>query len=72
MRKFTDEELSRLIRFFKMSDYEFYDEYIADAPLEEQAEFMNEFPEFMSGDGAKKHIDFENDEMYQEIMRQVG
>lgn len=72
MRKFTDEQLNRLLRFFRMSDYEYYDKYIADAPLEEQAELMNEFPEFMSGEGVNRHIDFENDEMFQKIMRRVG
>lgn len=72
MNEFTDEQLERLWKFLGMSDFEFYDKFVADALLKVQTEFMNEFPEFLSLGGVKKAIDFEKDEMYQAIMRCVG
>lgn len=72
MNEFTDEQLERLWKFLGMSDFEFYDKFVADALLEVQTEFMNEFPEFLSGDEAKADIGLDNDEIYQGIMRQIG
>ena len=42
----------KLIELMKMSDLDFYDEFLADAPLEEQAEFFREFPEFLEKEAA--------------------
>lgn len=39
------------------SELDFYDRYIADLPLEEQAKFMKEFPEFMSGNDTEDETD---------------
>ncbi len=42
----------KLIRLMEMSDLDFYEEFLADAPLEEQAEFCREFPEFLEEEAA--------------------
>ena len=45
-----NEKKEKLIELMKMSDLDFYDEFLADAPFEEQAEFFREFPEFLEKD----------------------
>ena len=42
----TEEQAKRLDQFFRMSDWDFYEKYVADAPLEVQAEFLNDNPDF--------------------------
>ncbi len=53
------EKKGKLIELMEMSDLDFYDKFLADAPFEEQAEFFREFPEFLEkdaeeGDGTEK------------------
>lgn len=47
------------------SDAEFYEKHIADAPLEEQAAFMKEFPDFLKEEQAD---DVDDDILYQKIL----
>ena len=47
---YKEEEKNKLIALMKMSDLDFYDEFLADAPYEEQEEFFREFPEFLEKD----------------------
>ena len=49
-----NEKDGKLIKLIKMSDLDFYDEFLADAPFEEQAEFFREFPEFLEKDAAEE------------------
>ena len=42
-----DEKKEKLAELMNMSDLDFYEEFLADAPFEEQAEFFREFPEFL-------------------------
>lgn len=53
MRSFSEEELRKIKQFAGMTDLEFYEKYVANASLQEQAEFLNEFPEFMMEDKAE-------------------
>lgn len=46
-RELTEEQAKRLDQFFRMSDWDFYEKYVADAPLEVQAEFLNDNPDFL-------------------------
>ena len=48
-----NEKKEKLIELMKMSDLDFYDEFLADAPFEEQAEFFREFPEFLEKEAAE-------------------
>ena len=43
----------KLIELMNMSDLDFYDEFLADAPFEEQVEFFKEFPEFLEKDASE-------------------
>lgn len=45
-RELTEEQAKRLDQLFRMSDWDFYEKYVADAPLEVQAEFFNDNPDF--------------------------
>lgn len=45
--KLSKEALLRLSKLIFESDADFYNEFIAAAPLEEQAKFFREFPEFI-------------------------
>lgn len=47
MRELKKEENKRVLEFCFGSDIEFYEKYLADLTLEDQAAFMNEFPEFL-------------------------
>ncbi len=48
-----NERKEKLIELMKMSDLDFYDEFLADASFEEQAEFFREFPEFLEEEAAE-------------------
>lgn len=54
----------------QMSDMEFYEKYLADLSLEEQAEFLQRFPEFLKE--APLEYAAEEDEIYQRIQRLLG
>ncbi len=43
---YTDEQLRRVADFLKISDEEFYRNYVLGAPAKERKEFLAEFPEF--------------------------
>jgi len=45
--KLTEKQVNRIINFFGMDDFDFYDKYILTLSLEEQACFFAEFPDFM-------------------------
>ena len=68
MGKYTKEQMKRLYEFATMTDFEFYDKYLGDAFLEEQAAFMKEFPEFMSGERVE---DIDADEIFWKIKEKI-
>lgn len=43
---YTEEQLRRAEEFLKLTDEEFYERYVRDAPVEERLAFLHEFPEF--------------------------
>ena len=52
------------------SDIDFYEEYLADASLEEQAEFMKKFPEFLEEkDISKDSLD--DKKMFEELLEKI-
>lgn len=51
----------------QMSDEEFYEKYLADMSLEEQAAFFEEFPEFLKE--TPLQCKAEEDRLYQRIQR---
>lgn len=69
MKEYTEEQMKRIREFATMSDWDFYEKYLADAPLEEQAAFMNEFPDFLECREVIEGID--TDEMLRKIMERV-
>ena len=46
MGKYNNDEVDRVLDFVRMTDSEFYDRYVKNAPLSERGEFLEEFPEF--------------------------
>lgn len=44
----TDEQVKKFIDFAFMDDLEYYEKYIADLPLKDQAIFFEKFPELIS------------------------
>lgn len=68
MKEYTEEQMRRIREFATMTDFEFYEKYLADATLEEQAAFMKEFPEFLKA-APVEEIDAE--EMLRKIMERV-
>lgn len=71
MRKYTREQLEMVQKFATMSELEYYEQYIADAPLEEQEKWIEEFAEIAVEDSSENKTDLENDAVYQEIMKKV-
>lgn len=71
MVELIEKQRKRLDRFIKMDDLEFYEEHLADLPLEEQAAFMKEFPEFLDAEPIKKD-ELETDEIFQKIRNRIG
>lgn len=49
-------------------DFEFYTMYLSDLPLEEQAEFFKEFPDFLE-EPIRHFIDLEHDKFYKKIVQ---
>lgn len=43
---YTDAQLKRVTDFLRITDEEFYEKYVLGASLDEQMEFLEEFPEF--------------------------
>lgn len=54
----------------QMSDLEFYEKYLAGLPLEEQAAFFEEFPEFLKAEPLE--YEAENDVIYQKVRQRIG
>lgn len=48
MRELKEEATKRVLEFCFGSDLEFYEQYLADLTLEDQAAFMKKFPEFLT------------------------
>lgn len=69
MGKLFDEQFTQLKEFIDMSDVEFYEKFVINALLEEQAAFMQEFPEFMKADPMIGSL--EEDEIFQKIKREL-
>lgn len=49
----------------QMSDAEFYEKHLAELPLEEQAAFFKEFPDFLKEEPLEHEV--RKDEMYRKI-----
>lgn len=56
-------KMNKVLELIKMTDEGFFDQYLADASLEELADFMKEFPEFME--------DEETDQMDKELFERI-
>lgn len=69
MREFTEEELKRVYGLIELSDEDFYEQFLADASLEELAAFLEEFPDFME-DGEMYEVDAEK--ILQKILSQTS
>ena len=54
MIELNEEQSKRLLDFCCMTDLEFYEKHLADLTLEEQAAFMEEFPDFLSSKKVKE------------------
>ena len=54
MIELNEEQSKRLLDFCCMTDLEFYEKHLADLTLEEQAAFMEEFPDFLSNRKAEE------------------
>ena len=71
MVELNEEQRKRLLDFCGMTDLEFYEKYLADLTLEEQATFMNEFPEFLIGEPVKSGTGLKDDELFQRIQETI-
>lgn len=60
-----------LLEFCLCSDFEFYEKYLADLPLEEQAVFMKVFPEFLLEDNVNGKNELLEDQVYQAIQKEI-
>lgn len=60
-----------LLEFCFCSDFEFYEKYLADLPLEEQAVFMKEFPDFLQEDDVNSKNELLEDQVYQTIQKEI-
>lgn len=60
-----------LLEFCFCSDLEFYEKHLADLPLEEQAAFMNEFPDFLQTDNVNGKNVLLGDQVYQAIQKEI-
>lgn len=56
-------KMNKVLELIKMTDEGFFDQYLSDASLEELADFMKEFPEFME--------DEETDQMDKELFERI-
>ena len=54
MIELNGEQCKRILDFCCMTDLEFYEKHLADLTLEEQAAFMEEFPDFLSNRKAEE------------------
>lgn len=68
----SEEQAKRFLKFIMEDDLDFYEEYVLDLSDEEQEQFFNENPEFMSefplGRG---NIELLKDKMYRGILRKI-
>ena len=71
MFELNEEQKKRLLNFCGMSDLELYERSLADLTLEEQAAFMDEFPEFLSGEEVGKDMGFKDDELFQRVLETI-
>ena len=60
---------NELLRLLKMSDAEFFQKYLDDAPLEELAEFLREFPDFLNDSPYREKAELEG--LYRRIERKL-
>lgn len=65
--------ISAIREFAEMSDFEFYEKYLADASMEELAEFCREFPEFLEDDNADGDIsEPDMERLLEKIKKKIG
>lgn len=66
------DQKKRFYRFMLMNDIQFYEEFIADLPLEAQERFFAKTPDFLSEYmGKDEKINLEDDKIYQNIMKEI-
>ena len=65
--------LANLKEFAEMSDLEFYERFLEDAPLEELAEFCREFPDFLEDarEADQEYGDLDSERMLAKIMQKI-
>ncbi len=56
-----------IIEWIQMSDEDFYEKYLAKLSLEEQAAFLEEFPDFLKEEPLE--YEAEKDEIYKKIKK---
>ena len=71
MIELNEDQAKRLLDFCGMTDLEFYEKYLAQLTLEEQAAFMDEFPEFLNGEPVKDDTGLKDDELFQRILETI-
>lgn len=66
------DQKKRFYRFMLMDDIQFYEEFIAELPLEAQERFFAKTPDFLSEYiGKNGKINLEDDEIYQNILGEI-
>lgn len=66
------DQKKRFYRFILMDDIQFYDEFIAELPLEAQERFFAKTPDFLSEYISKNEkINLKDDKIYQNIMGKI-
>jgi hypothetical protein len=58
---------NRILNFLFCSDLEYYEKYLSNLPLEQQAAFLNEFPDFLETEMIQGTLD--EDEVYRSITK---
>ena len=56
MERLTAEQINKVLSATLMDDIDFYDKYISNLPLNEQAKFFEEHPDFMENTGHGKKL----------------
>lgn len=68
----SEEQAKRFWKFIMGDDLDFYEEYVLDLSDEEQEQFFNENPEFMSEFPlGRSNIELLKDKMYRGILRKI-
>lgn len=59
--------MNKVLELIKMTDEQFFDQYLSDASLEELAGFLKEFPDFLEGEEPVQP----DDELFEKIKEEI-